>query len=111
MKIAVAGKGGSGKTTLSATLARLIARRGREVLAVDGDSNPNLALALGIPAERAGAIAPVPREVMVDKLLEDGRKTSLLAIPSDEVVRRHAAVAGDGVKVLVMGRVGHAGAG
>lgn len=111
VKIAVAGKGGSGKTTLAATLARLAARQGRDVVAVDGDSNPNLALALGLPQEVANGILPVPREVIVDQPLEDGRKTSVLAIPAAEVVRRHGVDAPDGVRVLVMGRVGHAGAG
>ncbi|MCI0547826.1 MAG: AAA family ATPase, partial [Candidatus Rokubacteria bacterium] len=51
MKIAVAGKGGSGKTTIAATLARLLARRGRKVLALDADSNPNLSVSLGLPRE------------------------------------------------------------
>lgn len=113
MKIAVAGKGGSGKTTLAATLARLAARQGRDVVAVDGDSNPNLALALGVSPEAANSILPVPRDVIVDKPLEDGtgRKTSVLAIPASEVVRLHGVDAPDGVRVLVMGRVGHAGAG
>ena len=111
MKIAVAGKGGSGKTTLAATLARLAARQGRDVVAVDGDSNPNLALALGLSPERANAIPPVPRDVIVDKPLEDGRKTSVLTMTAAEVVRRHGVDAPDGVRVLVMGRVGHAGAG
>ena len=107
------GKGGSGKTTLAATLARLAARQGRGVVAIDGDSNPNLALALGVRPEIANALPPVPRDVIVDKPLDDGtgRKTSVLAIPAAEVVRRHGVDAPDGVRVLVMGRVGHAGAG
>ncbi|MEO7397521.1 MAG: AAA family ATPase, partial [Ilumatobacteraceae bacterium] len=42
MKIAVVGKGGSGKTTTSAILARTLARDGHSVLALDCDSNPNL---------------------------------------------------------------------
>ncbi|MEP6476436.1 MAG: AAA family ATPase [Actinomycetota bacterium] len=42
MQVAVGGKGGSGKTTISGTLARLFARRGQTVLAIDGDSNPTL---------------------------------------------------------------------
>lgn len=48
MKILVSGKGGAGKTTISAVLARTLARRGQEVTAIDGDSNPNLAIALGM---------------------------------------------------------------
>lgn len=43
LKIAIAGKGGSGKTSISGTMSRLLARGGQNVLAIDGDSNPNLA--------------------------------------------------------------------
>ncbi len=53
MRVALAGKGGAGKTTISATLCRLVARAGSPVVAIDGDSNPNLALALGIDQESA----------------------------------------------------------
>ena len=51
MKIATVGKGGSGKTTVAGTLARILARGGGKVLAIDGDPNPNLALTLGITRE------------------------------------------------------------
>ena len=44
MKIATVGKGGSGKTTVAGTLARILAGEGCKVLAIDGDPNPNLAL-------------------------------------------------------------------
>ena len=47
MKIAVTGKGGVGKTTFAATLARLYAAEGRPVLAADVDPDANLGLALG----------------------------------------------------------------
>lgn len=47
MRIAFVGKGGSGKTTLSALLSRHLARSGAPVLAVDGDINQHLAEALG----------------------------------------------------------------
>lgn len=48
MKIAVVGKGGSGKTTTSAVLARTLARRGNNVVALDCDTNPNLGISLGL---------------------------------------------------------------
>jgi len=48
MKIAITGKGGVGKTTLAGTLARLLARDGMDVLAIDADPDMNLASALGI---------------------------------------------------------------
>jgi CO dehydrogenase maturation factor len=66
MKVAVSGKGGTGKTTIAATLARCLARRGHRVLAIDGDSNPNLAMSLGIEAALADAMRPMPARVDMD---------------------------------------------
>ena len=51
MKIAVTGKGGVGKTTFAATLARLYADEGHPVLAADADPDANLGLALGFSEE------------------------------------------------------------
>ena len=51
MKVAITGKGGVGKTTLSSTLARLYAAEGRPVLAADVDPDANLGLALGLSQE------------------------------------------------------------
>ncbi len=48
MKIAVVGKGGSGKTTTSALLARSLGRQGHNVVGLDCDTNPNLGLSLGV---------------------------------------------------------------
>ncbi len=109
MKIAIAGKGGSGKTTLTATLARLFARRGRQVLAVDADSNPNLAASLGLSA--AATPSPVPRDLLVDRTTDDGKRITVLSMPAAEVAARYGAIAPDGVRLLVMGKVAHAGAG
>lgn len=111
MKIAIAGKGGSGKTTIAATLARVLARRGRSVLAVDGDSNPNLGVALGLPREQAAELPVIPRTVLEDQTRPDGSRYSALAVPVPELVARYGVKAPDGVTLLVMGRVGHAGAG
>lgn len=53
MKIAVVGKGGVGKTTVAASIARLMGRKGYNVIAVDADPSLNLAIALGIPRKEA----------------------------------------------------------
>ncbi len=60
LRVAVAGKGGAGKTTFSATLARLMARRGKRVIVIDGDSNPNVAVALGSTGRRRAPSRPCP---------------------------------------------------
>lgn len=111
MKIAIAGKGGSGKTTIAGTLARLLARTGRPVLAIDGDSNPNLALTLGIPAEKSSAITPVPRTVLTDVIDSDGKKVARLNQTPAEIMANFGVAAQDGVTLLLMARVDHAGAG
>jgi len=59
MKIAITGKGGVGKTTLSSLLAHLYAEQGRQVLAIDADPAGNLAAALGIPPEVERGISPI----------------------------------------------------
>jgi CO dehydrogenase maturation factor len=107
MKVAVAGKGGSGKTSISGTMARLLARDGRSVLAIDGDSNPNLALTLGIPAERMDDMPTLDRE-MIERD-EEGHvhlKDSL-----DEICESHSVEGPDGVTLLVMAHPAHAGTG
>ncbi len=59
MKIAVTGKGGVGKTTLSATLSRIYAAEGRRVLAIDADPDANLATAFGLSPEDVAKIRPI----------------------------------------------------
>lgn len=54
LRVAVIGKGGAGKTVLVGTMARLLARQGRQVLAVDLDTSPGLAFSLGVPLGEAG---------------------------------------------------------
>ena len=51
MKVAVAGKGGSGKTTVAGTIARSLAQAGHSVLALDADTNPMLGISLGVGPE------------------------------------------------------------
>ncbi len=59
MKVAITGKGGVGKTTLSAILSHLYAAEGRKVIAVDADPDANLAQALGVSAAEIEKIKPI----------------------------------------------------
>ena len=65
MKIGIVGKGGVGKTTMSALVARFYAARGLRVVAVDTDSNPNLGLSLGLDVQQTEAIPVLPRSLVV----------------------------------------------
>src|SRR5829696_6241613 len=106
MKIAIAGKGGSGKTSISGTMARLLARDGKRVLAIDGDSNPNLALTLGLPLERLeGALT------LTGDLLHRTDEGLSLATSIEELSATHALEAPDGVRLMVMANPKHAGTG
>jgi CO dehydrogenase maturation factor len=106
MKLAVAGKGGSGKTSISGTMARILARDGHQVLAIDGDSNPNLALTLGIEAERLNDIPTLSRNL----LRRDAGKVELTKT-LEEICDSHSLTAPDGVRLLVMAHPQHAGTG
>jgi CO dehydrogenase maturation factor len=68
VKLAISGKGGVGKTTLSSSLARLWASEGRRVVAIDADPDANLAMALGATDEQAAACVPLSKQ---DALIEE----------------------------------------
>lgn len=102
MKIGVVGKGGVGKTTLSALLARSLADRGRRVLAVDTDSNPNLGLSLGLDPVQTEALPTVPRSIVV------GSRGDLTVA---ELMADYAAETPSGVAVMSALRVAEAAAG
>jgi CO dehydrogenase maturation factor len=110
-RIAVCGKGGSGKTTIAGTLARAYARRGHRVFAVDGDSNPNLALTLGIPQDQVDSLMPLPRTLLEQRMDETGVQRTVLALPPEEIFRKYGIAAPDDVTLVLMGRVDHGGAG
>ena len=106
MKLAIAGKGGSGKTSISGTLARVIARSGKNVLAIDGDSNPNLALTLGLPADRMNEVPTLTRDLLRRTAGGDELTRTL-----DEICATHSVTGPDGVTLLVMANPQHAGTG
>jgi CO dehydrogenase maturation factor len=111
IRLAIAGKGGSGKTTIAGTLARVLAQRGHAVVAVDADTNPNLATTIGISPDRARAITALPRSLVVRETQADGTVTSRFAADALQVLDEYGAAGPDGVRLVVMGAVGHGGAG
>lgn len=62
MKIAISGKGGVGKTTLSSSLARMWVEEGRRVVAIDADPDANLAAALGATPEQTATCVPLSQQ-------------------------------------------------
>ncbi len=68
LRVVVTGKGGVGKTTISALLSLAFSELGFQVIALDADSVPNLALSLGIPPETASKIVPLARN---DELIKE----------------------------------------
>lgn len=107
MRVAVAGKGGAGKTTISATLTRLEARAGTSVVAIDADSSPNLGSALGVAPELLGLLQPLPATLVSRRY----HTSHSLTISIDDAIRQHAIDAPDGVQLLAVGSPGHAGEG
>jgi len=100
--IALAGKGGTGKTTLSALLIRALLRAGvRPVLAIDADPATNLHLALGLP--QPATVGDVREE-----MLEAAKAQQLgVAISRHDYLRQEVRMAleeGEAVDLLAMGR-------
>ncbi len=97
MKIAVAGKGGVGKTTVSGTLARAIARNGHAVLALDADLNPMLGVSLGVGADETESLISARQAVAAGEQEHE---------PTVEgIVQRFGADAPDGVRLIVASRL------
>ena len=67
-KIAITGKGGVGKTSLSSLIAYVLAEQGNKVYAIDADPNATLAHALGFPPELAAQVTPI---IEMDDLIEE----------------------------------------
>jgi len=105
-KIAVCGKGGVGKTLIAGTLARLLARRGFRVLAIDVDSNPNLHSVLGVKLDTP--LKPiVDNELLVEE--RTGARPGDLGVfftlnpRVDDIPDKYSIVSPDGIKLLVIG--------
>lgn len=111
MKIAVAGKGGSGKTTIAGTFARALARRSQNVLAIDGDTNPNLAISIGITRDAHARLAPLPSSLLQRGTDTEGKPKPFLTMSIEEIKSQFGAAVNANLTLVEMGRVDHAGAG
>jgi len=115
MKIAISGKGGTGKTTLAALLAQAYADSGRNVLAVDADPSPCLAGALGFPDELRQRLRPIAE--MDDLIYErTGAKPGTVGgfftlNPRVDDLPDRFSISHRGVRLLEMGSVDTGGSG
>lgn len=115
MKLAISGKGGVGKTTLTALLAQVYADAGRDVLAVDADPSPCLAGALGFSDEKRAALHPISE---MDELIHErtGAKPGTVGgfftlNPRVDDIPERFSVQQRGVRLLEMGSVDLGGSG
>jgi len=115
MKLAITGKGGVGKTTLTALLAQAYADMGKQVLAVDADPSPCLAGALGFPDELRAQLHPIAE---MDALIEErtGAKPGTVGgfftiNPRVDDIPERFSVLHRGVRLLEMGSVELGGSG
>ena len=113
MKLAITGKGGVGKTTLSSSLARLYADEGRTVLAADVDPDANLGLALGLSQEEVDEIIPISkmRDLAKERTGATGPGKFYKLNPYVADIPDTYAKDINGVKLLVMGTVDLGGSG
>lgn len=113
MKIAVTGKGGVGKTSFAATLARIFAEEGRNVLAADADPDANLGLALGFPEEVVDSIIPISkmRKMIEERTGADKDNTFYILNPKVSDIPDKYGKLYNGVRLLLLGTVDTAGGG
>ena len=100
----MAGKGGVGKTTISAVLARTLAGRGRRVIAVDCDSDPNLAANAGLGIEDVAALRPILDQSGPQRVLPAGHSAIAL-------VHSFGHAGPDDVTLMLAARAERAGSG
>ncbi len=115
MIIAVSGKGGVGKTTFTATMARILADRGYSVIAVDADPDANLASALGFTAAQIEQIQPIAQMTDLIEERTGARPGSMGGIfklnPEVADIPEDYSLGMDHIRLLTLGRAKKGGAG
>lgn len=102
MRIAIVGKGGAGKSVICGTLARVLARHGHRVLALDVDTLPGLALSLGLSPDAVGD-AGLPEDA-AERQPERGWVLRA-GVDVAALVADHAISGPDGVRFLQLGKL------
>jgi CO dehydrogenase maturation factor len=113
MKVAITGKGGVGKTTFAAVLARLYADEGHKVLCADADPDANLGLALGFSEKTLSEITPIVemKEMINERTGADQFGKFFKINPKVDDLPDMLAKEEHGVKLLLLGTVKEAGRG
>jgi CO dehydrogenase maturation factor len=107
VRVAFVGKGGTGKSSIAGTFARLLAARGEPVLAIDSDPMPGLAYSLGVELSDAG----IPDEAIADAGADERPRFRLRdGLDAAAAVERYTVPGPDGLRFLQFGKLrGHAG--
>lgn len=100
MKIAITGKGGSGKTMVAGALVRHLADRGHEVVAVDADPNPNLGVSLGVDAALVEGM-----ESILNALTASGYTHDQPMPDPDDLIARYSISSPGGVSLIATGKI------
>jgi len=116
MKIALAGKGGVGKTTLTSLLAYHFANNGRHVLAIDGDPSPCLGPALGFSEQQLAGLRPIGemRQLIAERTGSDPNKSAggfFKLNPKVSDLPDRFSIAKGNIEMLMLGAVEQGGSG
>jgi len=116
MKIAVTGKGGVGKSTIAAMLARNFAEKGRTVIAVDADPDANLARCLGLSEEQIARLTPLSemKELIAERTGTAGSSgygVFFKMNPKVDDIPERFSVHHEGVRLLQLGSTKRGGSG
>ncbi len=113
LKLAISGKGGVGKTTVSAMISRHLAAGGKRVFAIDADPVANLAAALGIPEDPP--ITPIIelRDLIAERTgTQPGQYGGVFKLnPKVDDLPERFSRERDGVRLLVTGTINEGGTG